>query len=103
MAGFAKAFVDSMERASRSKTQIKGEKTVARNRMMGETARATGSVNRTANIFGPISPKTRRMRTTTPVAIPIPAFPNRSMARDVAMEAAPTFTRVFAMRTVMMM
>ena len=37
------------------------------------------------------------------VAIPMPAFPNRSMAREVAMEAAATFTRVFAMRTVMMM
>ena len=83
-----------------SKNQTNGESIIESISTGRATIREIFSEFCAAKVFGVISPKTKIKKVITPVAIPIPAEPNKSMNRTVAREAAPMLTRLFPMSMV---
>tara|TARA_Y100000310_G_scaffold131339_1_gene130566 strand:+ start:882 stop:1289 length:408 start_codon:yes stop_codon:yes gene_type:complete len=78
-----------------------GDKNIESNSIGLATKSETLSAFCVANVFGVISPKTRMKKVITPVAIPTPADPNKSVKATVAIEAAPILTRLLPIRIVM--
>lgn len=82
------------------KNQTRGKNTRSRKRRKGAILEAIVSLCLAAIVFGTISPKIIMLIVIITVAIPIPVFPNKLMAKAVARLEAQLFTILFPIKIV---